>query len=92
MCLKIKKHNLKFEKIQKKKVTVSLLFSLKKLYSGILKKMEITSNQSDVKACRYFQRHDKAKSPDEIPGNDRISGCVGQFFVSARLLGVSNLS
>jgi len=64
----------------------------KKLYSGTLKKREITSDQNDVKACRYFQRCDKAKSPDEIFGNDRISECMGQFFVPVRLLGVSNLS
>lgn len=92
-CLKMEKHNLKLKKIL-------LLYTyhfhmprkLKKLYSGTLKKRELTSNQNDVKACRYFQRHDRAKSPDEIPSNDRISDCVGQFFAPVSFLGVSNLS
>lgn len=65
---------------------------LKKLYSGTLKKRELTSNQNDVKACRYFQRHDRAKSPDENPSSDRISDRVGQSFAPVSFLGVSSLS
>lgn len=67
-------------------------WKLHKLCSGTFKNRVITSNHGDVKACRYVQRHDRAKSPDEIAGSDRISDCVGQFSVPVRSLGVYNLS
>lgn len=103
-CLKTEKHNLKFEKYRlgEKTQNTIIIFTVtiftfpEKLCLGTSQKRQITNNQNDVKACRYFHRRDRAKSPDEITGNDSISDSMGLFFFffffPDRLLGFSYLS